>query len=58
MAEVKFAVGDEVRVHFHPPGAMRGYCEGVVSRVNVTTPLKFVAHSRPKYREEQVKASS
>ena len=38
MAEVKIAVGDEVRVHFHPPGAMKSYCEGVVSRVDVTTP--------------------
>ena len=36
MAEVKIAVGDEVRVHFHPPGAMKSYCEGVVSRVDVT----------------------
>ena len=38
MGEIKIAVGDEVRVHFHPPGAMRSYCEGVVSRVDVTTP--------------------
>ena len=38
MAEVKIAVGDEVRVHFHPPGAMKSYCEGVVSRVDVPTP--------------------
>ena len=38
MGEVKIAMGDEVRVHFHPPGAMRSYCEGVVSRVDVTTP--------------------
>ena len=38
MAEVKIAVGDEVRVHFHPPGAMKSYFEGVVSRVDVTTP--------------------
>lgn len=37
MGEVKIAVGDEVRVHFHPPGAMRSYCEGAVSRVDVTT---------------------
>lgn len=36
--EAKIAVGDEVRVHFHPPGAMRSYCEGVVRRVDVTTP--------------------
>jgi len=38
MGELKIAVGDEVRVHFHPPGAMKSYCEGVVSRVDVTTP--------------------
>ena len=38
MAEVKIEVGDEVRVHFHPPGAMKSYCEGVVSRVDVPTP--------------------
>ena len=38
MGEVTIAMGDEVRVHFHPPGAMRSYCEGVVSRVDVTTP--------------------
>ena len=38
MGEVKIAMGDEVRVHFHPPGAIRSYCEGVVSRVDVTTP--------------------
>jgi hypothetical protein len=38
MGEVKIAIGDEVRVHFHPAGAMRSYCEGVVSRVDVTTP--------------------
>ncbi len=31
------AVGDQVRVHFHPPGSMRSFCEGVVSRVDVTT---------------------
>jgi hypothetical protein len=30
MAEVKIAVGDEVRVHFHSPGAMRSYCEGAL----------------------------
>jgi hypothetical protein len=38
MAEVKIAVGDEVRVHFHAPGAMRSYCEGVVHRMDVTMP--------------------
>ncbi|MBM1171651.1 hypothetical protein [Microvirga arabica] len=34
---MKIAVGDQVRVHFHPPGSMRSFCEGVVSRVDVTT---------------------
>ena len=38
MGEVKIAVGDEVRVHFHPPGPMKSFTEGVVSRVDVTTP--------------------
>ncbi|MFC1457823.1 hypothetical protein ACETIH_14070 [Microvirga arabica] len=33
----QIAVGDEVRVHFHPPGSMRSFFEGVVSRVDVTT---------------------
>jgi hypothetical protein len=35
---MKIAVGDEVRVHFHPPGSMKSFCEGVVSRVDVTAP--------------------
>src|SRR3712207_6965999 len=34
---MKIAAGDQVRVHFHPPGSMRSFCEGVVSRVDVTT---------------------
>jgi hypothetical protein len=29
--------GDEVRVHYHPPGQVVSFVEGVVSRVNVTT---------------------
>jgi len=33
----ELAVGDEVRVHFHPPGSMKSFCEGVVSRVDVAT---------------------
>lgn len=33
----QIAVGDKVRVHFHPPGSIRSFCEGVVSRVDVTT---------------------
>ena len=37
MGELTIAVGDEVRVHFHPPGAMKSYCEGLVSRTDVTT---------------------
>jgi hypothetical protein len=32
------AVGDRVRVHFHPPVPLRSFCEGVVSRVDVPTP--------------------
>jgi hypothetical protein len=35
---MKIAIGDQVRVHFHPPGPMRSFCEGVVRRVDVTTP--------------------
>ncbi|PVE20905.1 hypothetical protein DC522_29545 [Microvirga sp. KLBC 81] len=31
------AVGDKVRVHFHPPGAMKSFFEGVVTRVDVPT---------------------
>jgi hypothetical protein len=34
---MKIAVGDEVRVHFHPPGSMKSFSEGVVKRVDVTT---------------------
>jgi hypothetical protein len=34
----KVAVGDQVRVHFHPPNPMKSFCEGVVSRVDVTAP--------------------
>jgi hypothetical protein len=32
------AVGDQVRVHFHPPGAWKSFSEGAVSQVDVTTP--------------------
>ncbi len=35
---MKIAVGDEVRVHFHPPGSIKSFSEGVVRRVDVTTP--------------------
>lgn len=37
LTEQQIAVGDEVRVHFHPPGFMRSFCEGLVSRVDVPT---------------------
>src|SRR3712207_5329325 len=37
-SSMKIAVGDQVRVHFHPPGSMQSFSEGVVSRVDVTTP--------------------
>jgi hypothetical protein len=33
----EIAVGDQVRVHFHPPGAWKSFSEGVVRRVDVTT---------------------
>jgi hypothetical protein len=34
---VTIAVGDRVRVHYHPPGQRESFIEGVVSRVDVTT---------------------
>ncbi len=34
---MKIAIGDQVRVHFHPPYPMQSFCEGTVSRVDVTT---------------------
>jgi hypothetical protein len=34
---MKIAVGDEVRVHYHPPGPTKSFAEGVVSRVDVST---------------------
>ena len=34
---VRVKAGDEVRVHYHPPGQVMSFAEGVVSRVNVTT---------------------
>jgi hypothetical protein len=34
---MKIAVGDKVRVHFHPPGPWKSASEGVVRRVDVTT---------------------
>jgi hypothetical protein len=38
MAEVKIAVGDQVRVHLHPAGPWKSFSEGVVRRVDVKTP--------------------
>jgi hypothetical protein len=37
VAELKIEIGAEVRVHFHPPYPMQSFCEGTVSRVDVTT---------------------
>jgi hypothetical protein len=34
---LKIAIGDQVRVHFHPPYPMQSFCEGMVSRIDVTT---------------------
>ncbi len=34
---LRVKAGDEVRVHYHPPGQVVSFVEGVVSRVNVTT---------------------
>ncbi|MBM6583459.1 hypothetical protein ILT44_24980 [Microvirga sp. BT689] len=34
---MKIAVGDEVRVHFHPPGSWKSFFEGVVRRADVTS---------------------
>jgi hypothetical protein len=41
MSEVlasEIAVGDQVRVHFHPAGPWKSFSEGVVRRVDVKTP--------------------
>ena len=38
MVATEIAVGDQVRVHFHPPGPWKSFSEGVVRRVDVTTP--------------------
>jgi hypothetical protein len=35
---MKIAIGDQVRVHFHPPYPMRSFCEGTVSRVDGSAP--------------------
>ncbi|WP_162820842.1 hypothetical protein [Microvirga calopogonii] len=34
---MKIVVGDQVRVHFHPPGSWKSFSEGVVRRIDVTT---------------------
>jgi hypothetical protein len=58
MTEV--AVGDKVRVHFHPPGSIRSFSEGVVRRVDVTTPqgrffVMEVAHEVLLDREHRIR---
>jgi hypothetical protein len=35
---MKIAIGDQVRVHFHPPYPMQSFCEGTVSRVDGSAP--------------------
>jgi hypothetical protein len=35
---MSIAVGDQVRVHFHPPAPMRSFLEGVVRRVDIPSP--------------------
>lgn len=37
-ASMIIAVGDDVRVHFHPPLPVRSFVEGTVSRVDETIP--------------------
>ena len=34
---MRIAVGDQVRVHHHPPGLRQSFAEGVVRQVDVTT---------------------
>jgi len=36
---MKIAIGDVVRVHYHPPGRAKSFIEGTVCRVDVTTHL-------------------
>ena len=36
---MNIAVGDAVRIHYHPPGWTRSFVEGVVSRVEMATSL-------------------
>ncbi len=35
---MRIVVGDQVRVHFHPPYPMQSFCEGTVSRVDGSAP--------------------
>ncbi|WP_134495131.1 hypothetical protein [Microvirga pakistanensis] len=49
MPYVKIAVGDSVRIHFHPPVPMESFVEGTVSRLDETVlhgPLIVVDVSR------------
>jgi hypothetical protein len=60
MVTTQIVVGDKVRVHFHPPGLMKSFCEGVVRRVNVTTPeghffVVEVAHEVLLDREHRIR---
>src|SRR5919112_2685143 len=34
---LRVEVGDKVRVHYHPPGRVRSFVEGVVRRTDVST---------------------
>jgi len=34
---MNIAIGDEVRVHYHPPGQAMSFVEGIVSRIDVPT---------------------
>jgi hypothetical protein len=58
--QVKIAVGDKVRVHFHPPNPLKSFSEGVVRRVDVATPqgrvfVVEVAHEVLLDREHRIR---
>jgi hypothetical protein len=36
---LSIAVGDDVRVHFHPPFPVKSFVEGMVTRIDETVPL-------------------
>ena len=60
MAEVAIAVGDKVRVHFHPPNPLKSFSEGVVRRIDVATPqgrvfVVEVAHEVLLDREHRIR---